>query len=139
MKKYFKFILLLGIILIFLTGCINELVVPENDVNSPATEGSSIDENSAGGLGTGKGTLKIYLTDAPGDYQEVNINISRIEGHIAGDVEKSSWETLKEWPAGLLVDLIKLEDVSILLGSLQLAPNKYTQLRIFLKEEATLF
>ena len=138
MKKYLKVILLLGISLIFLTGCAVDLVVPENDVSSPASEGSSAYENPAGGLSTGKGTLKLYLTDAPGDYQEVNINISRIEGHIAGDVEKSSWETLKEWPAGLLVDLIKLEDVSILLGSLQLAPNKYTQLRIFLKEEATL-
>ena len=138
MKKYLKVRLVLGISLIFLTGCAVDLVVPENDVSSPASEGSSAYENPAGGLSTGKGTLKLYLTDAPGDYQEVNINISRIEGHIAGDVEKSSWETLKEWPAGLLVDLIKLEDVSILLGSLQLAPNKYTQLRIFLKEEATL-
>ena len=101
MKKYFKFVLLLGISLIFLTGCINDLVVPENDVvNSSSTEGSSVDENPAGGLGTGKGTLKIYLTDAPGDYEEVNINISRIEGHIAGDGEegenKGSWEVLKE-------------------------------------------
>ena len=138
MKKYFKLILLWGIILIFLTGCAIDLVVPENDVNSPATEGSSIDENSAGGLGTGKGTLKIYLTDAPGDYQEVNINISRIEGHIAVDGdegEDAGWKTLKEWSGdGLPVDLTELEDVSILLASLELEPNKYTQLRIFLNE-----
>ena len=136
MKKYFKFILLLGIVLIFLTGCISELVVPENDVNSPATEGGSTDENPAGGLGTGKGTLKIYLTDAPGDYLEVNIIISKIEGHIAGDGEegedKGSWKVLKEWGGGLQVDLIKLEDVSMLLASLELEPNKYTQLRLFL-------
>jgi hypothetical protein len=134
MKKYFKFVLLLGISLIFLTGCISDLVVPENDLNSP--------ENPAGGSGTGKGTLKIYLTDAPGDYLEVNISISKIEGHIAGDEEegedKGSWEVLKEWPGGMEVDLIKLEDVSILLASLELAPNKYTQLRIFLNEIASL-
>jgi len=42
MKKYFKFVLLLGISLIFLTGCINDLVVPENDLNSPATEGINL-------------------------------------------------------------------------------------------------
>jgi len=124
MKKYLKFVLLLGIILVFLTGCISELVVPENN------------ENPADGSGTGKGTLKIYLTDAPGDYEEVNINISRIEGHIAGDGEegedKGSWETLKEWSGGLQVDLIKLQDVSILLASLELEVNKYTQLRLFL-------
>jgi len=139
MKKYSKLILLWGIILIFLTGCAIDLVLPENDVNSPATEGSSIDENSAGGLGTGKGTLKIYLTDAPGIYEQVNINVSRIEGHIAGDVEKGSWEILKEWPDGLVVDLITLKNVSLLLGSSELAPNKYTQLRIFLNGEASVF
>ena len=146
MKKYFKLILLLGISLIFFAGCAIDLVVPENPendvVNSPATEGGSIDENASGGLATGKGTLKIYLTDAPGDYREVNINISRIEGHIAGDGEegedKGSWKVLKEWQDGLEVDLIKLDDVSILLASLEIAPNKYTQLRIFLKEEASL-
>ena len=142
MKKYFKFVLLLGISLIFLTGCVSDLVVPENDLNSPETEGSSTSENSAGGSGSGKGTLKIYLTDAPGDYKEVNINISRIEGHIAGEGEegedKGSWEVLKGWSGGKEVDLIELEDVSILLASLELAPNKYTQLRIFLNGDASL-
>jgi len=141
MKKYFKLILLWGIILIFLTGCAIDLVVPENDVNSPATEGSLIDENPIGGLGTGKGTLKIYLTDAPGDYQEVNINISKIEGHIAVDGdegEDAGWKTLKEWTGdGLPVDLITLENVSLLLSSSELLPNKYTQLRIFLNGEAS--
>ena len=138
MKKYLKFVLLLGIILVFLTGCISELVVPENNVNSPSTEGSSAYENPADGLGTGKGTLKIYLTDAPGDYKEVNINISRIEGHIAVEDEEGYWEILKEWPDGMEVDLIKLEDVSILLASLELEPNNYTQLRIFLNGDASL-
>jgi hypothetical protein len=139
MKKYFKFVLLLGISLIFITGCVSDLVVPGNDLNSPATEGSSTNENPPGGLGTGKGTLKIYLTDAPGDYKEVNINISKIEGHIAGDGEegedKGSWKVLKAWIGGLPVNLIELEDVSMLLASLELEPNKYTQLRLFLMGE----
>jgi hypothetical protein len=135
MKKYFKFALLLGISLIFLTGCVSDLVVPENNVNSPETEGSSAYENPADGLGTGKGTLKIYLTDAPGDYKEVNINISRIDGHIALEDEEGYWEILKDWPDGLPIDLLTLEDVSILLASLELEPNKYTQLRLFLMGE----
>jgi len=127
MKKYFNLVLFLGLTIIFLSGCMYNLVIPEENL----TSGTQEDE-----LGTGKGTLKIYLTDAPGDYKEVNIIISKIEGHIAGDGEegedKGSWEVLKEWDEGLLVDLIKLEDVSILLASLELEPNKYTQLRLFL-------
>jgi len=138
MKKYFKFVLLLGISLIFLTGCVSDLAIPENDLNLLATEDSSTYENPVGGLGTGKGTLKIYLTDAPGDYKEVNINISKIEGHIAGDGEEGSWEVLKEWSGGLQVNLIELEDVSMLLASLELEPNKYTQIRIFLNGDASL-
>ena len=142
MKKYFKFILLLGISLIFFTGCVSDLVVPENDLNSADTENGSSSPTQEDGVVPEKGTLKIYLTDAPGDYLEVNIIISKIEGHIAGDGEegedKGSWEVLKEWPDGLPVDLLTLENVSLLLGSSELAPNKYTQLRIFLKEEATL-
>jgi hypothetical protein len=142
MKKYFKLILLWGIVLIFLTGCVGDLVVPEDDVvNSSPTEGSSIDENPAGGLGTGKGTLKIYLTDAPGDFLQLNIIVSRIEGHIAveGEEEEGYWETLQDWePVGLPVDLLTLQGVSLLLGSSDLPANHYTQLRVFLKEEAEL-
>lgn len=140
MKKYFKVILLLGLSLIFLTGCAIDLVVPENNVNSPASEGSSTDENPAGVAGTGKGTLKLYLTDAPGDFLELNIIVSRIEGHIAveGEEEEGYWEDLKKWPDGLPVDLLTLQGVSLLLGSSELDVNHYTQLRVFLKEEAEL-
>jgi len=140
MKKYFKVILLLGLSLIFLTGCAIDLVVPENNVNSPVSEGSSNDENPSGGLGTGKGTLKLYLTDAPGDFLQLNIIVSRIEGHIAveGEEEEGYWEVLKEWPVGLPVDLLTLQGVSLLLGSSELPANHYTQLRVFLEEEAEL-
>jgi hypothetical protein len=110
MKKYLSIVLFILVIAICFTGCVYDLVIPED----------------------GKGTLNIYLTDAPGDYKEVNINISKIEGHIADNGEEGPWEVLKEWSGGLHVDLIKLEDVSILLASLELEPNKYTQLRLFL-------
>ncbi len=139
MKKYLKVILLLGISLIFLTGCAVDLVVPENDVSSPVSEGSSIYENPAGGLGTGKGTLKLYLTDAPGDFLQLNIIVSRIEGHISVEGEDEGyWEDLASWPDGLSVDLLTLQGVSLLLGSSELDVNHYTQLRVFLKEEAEL-
>ena len=140
MKKCLSFVLLVVVSLVFFAGCVTELVVPENGTDSPASEGSSAYENPAGGLSTGKGTLKLYLTDAPGDFLELNIVISRIEGHISvdGEGEEGYWEVLKEWPGGLEVDLLTLEDVSLLLGSMELTPNHYTQLRVFLKEEATL-
>ena len=129
MKKYFCLTLFLVVAVIFLSGCTGNLI-------TPGTENGSTSPTQTDGVGEEEGTLKIYLTDAPGDYLEVNIIISKIEGHIAVDGEEGeeeSWEILKEWDEGLLVDLIKLEDVSILLASLELEPNKYTQLRLFLK------
>lgn len=133
MKKYFGVVLFLIVTVICLSGCFYDLVIPESDLNSEDTEDVVV---------PGKGTLKIYLIDASGNYKEndsdtysaVYITISNVEGHIAGDDygTEGSWEPLKEWSGGLQVDLIKLDDVSILLASLELEPNKYTQLRLFL-------
>jgi hypothetical protein len=161
MKKYIKLILFLVLGIILLAGCFNESVVPENGLNQPVTEDTS-EESFAE-----KGTLKIYMTDTsegykdPPDfiggppelnvptnsdeqYLELNISISKIEGHIAGDREEGEdevyWEEfeLTEWPGDEPVDLLNLKQVSKLLASLELDPNKYTQLRIFLKEKASL-
>ena len=140
MKKYFGIVLFLIVTVICLSGCFYDLVIPESDLNSEDTEN---------GVVPGKGTLKIYLTDASGNYKEndsgtysaVYITISKIEAHIAGDNDgdndgdKGSWEELKEWEKGLLVNLIEFKDRSILLASLELEPNKYTQLRLFLMDE----
>jgi len=117
MKKNFIIILFLLALAIFISGCIGILTTPEDDSIAP-----------------GRGRLEIYLTDAPGDYLEVNITISKIEAHIAGEGDED-WDVLKEWMIGAepTFDLKKLEDVSILLASLELEPNKYTQLRLFLK------
>jgi len=46
--------------------------------------------------------------------------------------DRGYWVDLKDWPGGRLVNLIELEDVSMLLASLELEANKYTQLRLFL-------
>ena len=139
MKKYFGVVLFLIVTVICLSGCFYDLVIPESDLNLEDTEN---------GVVPGTGTLKIYLTDASGNYKEndsgtylaVYITISKIEAHTTGDNDgdKGSWKPLKEWNEGLLVNLKELEDRSMLLASLELEPNKYTQLRIFLSEDASL-
>ena len=136
MKKYFIVVLVLLVTVIYLSGCMYDLVIPESDLNSEDTEN---------GVVPGKGTLKIYLTDASGNYKEndsgtysaVYVTIYKVDGHIAVDDNgaEGSWEELKKWPDGLVVDLIKLVDRSMLLASLELESNKYTQLRLFLMDE----
>jgi hypothetical protein len=120
MKKYFVILFLLALA-IFISGCIGFLTTPGDDSIAP-----------------GKGRLKIFLTDEPGDYLEVNITISRIEAHIAGEDEEAEgeWIVLKEWPSGEepTFDLIKLQDVSELLVDEPFNAGKYTQLRLFVSE-----
>ena len=122
MKKYFVILFLLALA-IFISGCIGFLTTPGEDSIVP-----------------GKGILKIYLTDEPGDYLEVNITISRIEAHIAGEDEEAEgeWIVLKEWPSGEepTFDLIKLQDVSELLVDEPFNAGKYTQLRLFVSESS---
>jgi len=128
-KKYF-IILVLLLLAIFISGCTDILITPGEDLLEP--------EDDSIAPGTGKGKLKIYLTDAPGDYLAVNITISRIEAHIAGDDEGNEgyWIVLKEWAEGEEpeFDLITLQDVSVLLGEGEIASGKYTQIRLFITE-----
>lgn len=125
MKKYFVILFLLALA-IFISGCIGFL--------------TTLGEDS---IALGKGRLKIYLTDSsekykvndPETYSAVYITISRIEAHIAGDDDGAEgyWDVLIEWmiDAEPTFDLIELKDESILLSEEELAPEKYTQIRLF--------
>ena len=132
MKKNFIIILVLLFLAIFISGCIGILPTSEDNSITP-----------------GKGRLEIYLTDLSEKYKannsetysEVNIIISKIEAHTAGDDEEvegaegveENWVILKEWSDGEepTFDLIELKDQSTLLSEVELAPGKYTQIRLF--------
>ena len=136
-------ILVFCLTLLLFTGCMMDTVTPEPD------NGDS--QNLS------KGTLKIYLTDAlekngtPDTYDAIKIYISRIEAHfvetyeeelgteVADGSKKGNWQEIADWSeeGGFEVDLIKLEGKSILLASLEQLPSrKYTQLRVFLGDQA---
>lgn len=119
MKKYFVILFLLALT-ILISGCIGFLTTPGEDSITP-----------------GKGRLEIYLTvssekykvNDPETYSEVNITISEIKVHLAGE-DEGEWI---EWPLDEETEynLIELENVSVLLSEGQLEPGKYTQIRLF--------
>ena len=147
MKKYFGVVLVLVVIVIYLSGCFYDLVIPESDLNS---------EDTGDGVVPGKGTLKIYLTDTPekngddDDYENIFIFISRIEAHfvetyveqqdagVADGSIKGNWPVIVEWSGGFEVNLLELEGKYIFLASALLPAGKYTQLRVFLEDQATI-
>ncbi len=139
-------VFLISILLLIFSGCTGEDFLPGDNI-LPDTQSKEI--------------LKLYLTDAPGEYDEVNILISRIDAHIAEveqeemhegllnyqdkDNAKKEEETGGEWmtlvdfvPDGLSVDLISLEGQYLLLSTTELSAGVYTQLRVFLMETASI-
>ena len=129
MKKYFVILLVLSLA-IYISGCISILPTQEEE---PITQG--------------KGRLKIYLTDSSEKYKAndsetyiaVNITISKIQVHLAGEEGEAEGEWI-EWELneneGKTFDLmvLKEEGLSALLSEVELELGKYTQIRLFVSE-----
>ena len=111
--------------------------------------GCSDDESTSPGTVDGNGTLKMYMTDAPGDYEAVNVTISSISVHYADgteDTEGEEEEGEEEAPAKaaatdgswievatgpMSVDLLTLANgATLMLGTTELAAGQYTQVRL---------
>lgn len=125
MKKYFIILVLLALA-IFISGCIGILTTPGDD-----------------SIAQGKGILKIYLTDSSGNYRqndpetysEVNITISEIQVHLAGEDEatEGGWvecELIDDWK--IEYNIKDLKDTPILLSNEDLKTGRYTQIRLFI-------
>jgi hypothetical protein len=109
--KYFHSILLLLIGTILFTGC-----------------DSSTDSEF--------GTLRVFLTDAPGHYDAVYIDIREVRIHKSSNADDgdSGWETINTQP--MIVDLLELTNGKYeILGEVDLEPGRYTQLRLILGDQ----
>lgn len=98
-------------------------------------------EVSSSGSEQGKAQLNVNLTDAPGDYQEVNIDVQGLRiryspsGDTTGDSEEK-WVDLPFEPMTLnLLDFTNGADT--LLASADLDPGHYSELRLILGEDNT--
>ena len=79
----------------------------------------------------GTGTLKLYLSDAPLDAENVTgvyITVNEIQYHLDG-----KWITCEEFEGSQTYNLLELtEGNSVLLGELTLPAGYYTQIRFML-------
>ncbi len=83
----------------------------------------------------GDATLRVYLTDSPAEYEEVMIDILRVEVNrsTSGD---SGWFILSDTP--MRIDLLSLVNgVDTLLGEADLTPGSYRQMRLILGSQNT--
>lgn len=84
-----------------------------------------------------KSRLEVALTDSPGDYEEVNIDIQRVEVHRAEGNQNSGWVVL-DINEGVY-DILKLTNgLDTLLGAVDLPSGRVSQIRLILGSNNTL-
>ena len=103
---------------------------------SVALIGGCSDDNAAAPTG-GTGFIKINLIDAPGDYQQVNVEVIRVEVHREDAADSNSgWSVISEDIT--TVDLLTLTGGNFaVLADSMLPAGTYTQVRLILSGNNT--
>jgi len=86
--------------------------------------------------GTGDGTarLQVFLTDDPGNYQAVYIDVKDVQINVTGDTD-NGWQSLQGVNAGVY-DLLRLvNDEDTILADAQIPSGKLHQIRLVLGSE----
>lgn len=103
--------------------------------------GGGGDDAFGGGTssGSGVGTLRLSITDAPACYEQVNVTVERVRVHrstTAGDAD-GGWQELVLVPARR-IDLTRLTNGRLEdLGTIRLPAGRYSQLRLMLAANST--
>jgi hypothetical protein len=78
--------------------------------------------------------LEVWLTDAPGDYQEVNVEIIGVEVHSDNGDQNAGWKALDV--DGGIYNLLELTNgLDTLLGTIELPAGNISQIRLKLGNE----
>lgn len=81
--------------------------------------------------------LEIRLTDAPGDYEEVNIDIQGVQIHASSTDNGGGWKSLEINPG--IYNLLEFTNgLDTLLGSIELPAGRISQVRLLLGPNNTL-
>lgn len=81
--------------------------------------------------------LEIRLTDAPGDYEEVNIEILEVKVHAEDGEGENGWKSL-DVNSGVYNLLELTNGLDTLLGTVELPAGKISQVRLILGSENTI-
>src|SRR5688572_8548315 len=81
--------------------------------------------------------LQVYLTDAPGDYEAVNIDIEGVEIHTSDEDTDKGWKAL-DVNEGIYSLLELTNGLDTLLGEIEIPAGKISQIRLKLGTYNTL-
>ncbi|MBT1685828.1 DUF4382 domain-containing protein [Dawidia soli] len=81
--------------------------------------------------------VQVWLTDAPGDFQEVNIDVEGVEVHVGDGDDDAGWKSLSV--RGGVYNLLALTNgLDTLLGEISIPPGEISQIRLKLGSDNTL-
>lgn len=73
--------------------------------------------------------IQVWLTDAPGDFQEVNIDLQAVEVHVGDDDSESGWLSLPTEKG--IYNLLELTNgIDTLIGDIEVPAGKISQIRL---------
>ena len=78
--------------------------------------------------------LEVWLTDSPGDFEEVNIDVQDVQVHVEDGNMESGWQSLSV-NKGVYNVLELTHGLETLLGEIELPPGKISQIRLKLGEQ----
>ena len=81
---------------------------------------------------TGTAKMQVRMTDAPGDYAEVNVDIKSVQVHKDGSDDEKGWITLDQINPGVYNLLNFANGKDTLLASSTLPAGRISQLRLIL-------
>ncbi|MDQ3291250.1 MAG: DUF4382 domain-containing protein [Bacteroidota bacterium] len=87
---------------------------------------------------SGKATLNVSLTDAPGDFSEVNVEVLGVEINKEEQATETGWQPLTMEETGTINLLDLSNGKSALLASAELPAGKISQIRLKLGSNNTL-
>lgn len=79
-----------------------------------------------------KATFKVYLTDAPGDYEKVMIDVQSVEVHVGNNQDANGWKTLDSFEPAVFNLLDFSNGIDTLLGAIELPAGEISQIRLVL-------
>ncbi len=78
-----------------------------------------------------KGSITVYLADAPASFDSVNIVVTQVSVHMTGDDSLSGWQTISDTTAHY--DLLQLQNgAEVLFASHEVPTGQYTQIRLII-------
>ena len=87
---------------------------------------------------TGNARLVVKLTDAPADYQEVNVDIQSVEVNVSQNGNGSGWTSLDNSNPGVYNLLELTNGLSVVLADAELPAGYISQIRLILGDNNTL-